>query len=504
MTKQSELQPLQQLLDSVVARLETLETKVGVAPPSTARSHQAAPPPAIPTLAEDVDSDSTAVKAYDTLLEASIAPLTAACDALGGMKNMGQLLHDAWKSIRTIIILASRAKMPADVPTELQPHLQSTQKAVQDIRALRLDRAFDDHCKAIIESLACLSWILIKPPPQTPAAFVKEAIGSTDFWSNRIRKQYKGKDDKQIAFCDALKKSLNDLVVYITQNHITGLTWNPRGVSLAEAAIMLSEAKPSPTAHAAKTKPGTPASPRHRRVSLVSGGAGSTMNLMAELEKKRTADGSSAATGLKKVSRDQQTWRKEYKGEKSAVVTDKVAAPKKQEAPHKKKLTGLPICEYQERGHKWVVEHQTKESCGGKVLKVQVSDPKQQVYIFSCQDVTVQVEGGKLKSVILDKCQRCNVVFETAISACEMVNCKKIQVQTTGVCPSFSIDKTEGCLVYLSKESMEVTSFVTCQSTEMNVSFPDGDEQKELPIPEQFLHKVVGGAVASEVSDLYH
>jgi hypothetical protein len=36
------------------------------------------------------------------------------------------------------------------------------------------------------------------------------------------------------------------------------------------------------------------------------------------------------------------------------------------------------------------------------------------------------------------------------------------------------------------------------------VSFPDGDQQKELPIPEQFVHKLVNGAVTSEVSDVYH
>jgi hypothetical protein len=38
----------------------------------------------------------------------------------------------------------------------------------------------------------------------------------------------------------------------------------------------------------------------------------------------------------------------------------------------------------------------------------------------------------------------------------------------------------------------------------MNVSFPDGDEQKELPIPEQFVHKISDGVVTSEVSDVYH
>lgn len=225
------------------------------------------------------------------------------------------------------------------------------------------------------------------------------------------------------------------------------------------------------------------------------------------------------------MTRDQQTWRKEFKGEKKATVT--VVETTKDEKSPKKKLTGLPICEYQERGHKWVVEHQTATQ-----LVVEVTDPKQQVYMFNCNHVTLQVKGGKLKSVILDSCQHCQVVFETVISACEVVHCKKIELQTTGVCPSFSIDQTEGCLVYLSKESVATTNFVTSQSTEMNgksmisvcvcggyspassndsgvasiliVSFPDGDEQKELPIPEQFVHKLVNGAVTSEVSDVYH
>ena len=167
------------------------------------------------------------------------------------------------------------------------------------------------------------------------------------------------------------------------------------------------------------------------------------------------------------MTKEQQTWRKEFKGEKKTTVPLEKPVPKKKDE-HKKKLTGLPICEYQERGHKWIVEHQTKETTGGKVLTVEISDVKQQVYMFNCSNVTVQVTGGKLKSVILDKCEYCSVVFETVISACEIVHCKKIEIQTTGVCPSFSIDQTEGCVVYLSKESVPITNFVTSQSTEMN------------------------------------
>jgi adenylyl cyclase-associated protein len=174
----------------------------------------------------------------------------------------------------------------------------------------------------------------------------------------------------------------------------------------------------------------------------------------------------------------------------------------------KKKLTGLPIFEYQDRGHKWVIENHTAESAKKEsengIITVDVTDPKQQVYLYNCFGISVKVNGDKFKSLILDKCEKCNVVFSTIISSAEVVNCKKIQFQTTGVCPVFTIDKTVGCLVWLSKESAAVSSFVSSMSSELNVSFPDGEDMKELPIPEQFVHKLNGTVLKSEVSDLYH
>jgi len=79
-----------------------------------------------------------------------------------------------------------------------------------------------------------------------------------------------------------------------------------------------------------------------------------------------------------------------------------------------------------------------------------------------------------------------------------------MQLQTNGVCPSFSIDKVDGCLIYLSKESVPVSSFVTSKSTEMNVNWADENgDIKEAPIPEQFQHKLVNGTIDTAVSDLY-
>lgn len=52
--------------------------------------------------------------------------------------------------------------------------------------------------------------------------------------------------------------------------------------------------------------------------------------------------------------------------------------------------------------------------------------------------------------------------------------------------PTISIDKTDGCQVYLSPESLDV-EIVSSKSSEMNVLIPKGNgDYSEHPIPEQF------------------
>lgn len=64
--------------------------------------------------------------------------------------------------------------------------------------------------------------------------------------------------------------------------------------------------------------------------------------------------------------------------------------------------------------------------------------------------------------------------------------------QVMGLMPTISIEKTDGCQLFLSKESLG-TEIVTSKSSEMNVMVPKDDgDFAELPIPEQFLTKVKG------------
>lgn len=490
------LKPLSGILDNVLARLAAVECQLGVTPP-TAPSPSAASAAA----AASVDDEDTPPRlaAYDEHMARALTPFTDSCAALGPeMEGIGANVRDVWNGVRLVVELGTKYKKPKDPVGGIQPHLKPCQDAMSKVRSARLDRKFDWHIKAVMEMLACVSWVLMTPPP-APSNFVKDTIGASDFWANKVRKEYKNKGDegeKHAAFCDAMKALVMDLSAYLKEYHLSGLAWNPHGKDFSEAKVGEGGGGSSGGAKPKST-------PAPAKAPAAGGGGG---GIFAELKKKQTGAGDSAATGLKKVGRDQQTWRKEFKKTGDAPP-QRPAAPAAAAAKPKfgaKKALGPPKCEYQTRGCKWNVENQTRDTCENGVCKVAVNDPKEQVYIYKCQNVTIQITG-KLKSVVLDSCTKCGVVFDTAISACEVVNCKSVQVQATNVCPSFSIDKTDGIVIHLTNEATATSSFVTSKSSEMNVSWPDENgEIKEAPIPEQFQHKLVNGSVTSQVSDLYH
>ncbi|KAL3907863.1 MAG: hypothetical protein SGILL_008700, partial [Bacillariaceae sp.] len=403
MTKTSSkapIDPLREFLDAVVTRIENLETHCGITPSAAAgaaltasSSHGLEKTPS--TRHMSGAGDTAATKAFDKYLNTTVYKFSDTCDDLE-MGDMGQLLVKTFSGMKYVVVLASKSKQPADM-SELASHLTPCTEPIGEIRKLRLKREFDNHQKAILEMLACVSWVTCRPPAQLPAPFVKECIGSSDFWSNRIRKEFKGKDDDaaklQLAFCDNLKKTLEDLASYITEYHKAGLEFNPKGVSLAEAAIRMSDNPLQDAAVEASRKKDQQANKKSMDIGNTVKGA-NMAGLVSELANRKSDDGSSAATGLRK-----QTWRKEFKSEKSKPQPV-VVAPAQPKKVQKKKKVGLPILEYQERGTKWVIENHDKETAkavsDSGLLEVEISDPKQQVYIYNCEEVTIKVSGAKL------------------------------------------------------------------------------------------------------------
>ena len=488
------------LLNSIVARLDAIEGKITPGPGTGASGET--------NLGEDVRTEvSPAVAAYEVeVLEALVYPLVSNLNGIhaDGMK-LSEPIKDAFVGIGPIISAAAKAKKPADVSAVVLPMLKPVQEAAGKIRNLRLPRDLDNNQRSVEEMMACLSWVLVE---KTPVPFVKETLGAAEYYSNKIRREFKNKEggESQVTFCDQLKALILGLADYIKAYHLTGLTFNPNGGEFDATLVdVAKDASPSVATRAPVSAPAPVASSPAPAV-------GGINMIMAELKSKQTSSGDSAATGLRKVTKDMQTWREEYKatdGTKPVASSASKVTPK---APSKQSTAPVnkpPVCKFVDIGSKWIIEYQTKDqntsTTNNGVIKIDISDPKNQVYIFKCENVTIDVKG-KCKGIVIDGCKRVNVLFDDIISVVELVNNKNVAVQTRGTVPNISIDKTAGCMVYLSKASASVTSFVTSTSSEMNVSWPNGESDDDLvekPIPEQFLHKLIDGNITSEVSELY-
>merc|ERR1711977_381455 len=98
---------------------------------------------------------------------------------------------------------------------------------------------------------------------------------------------------------------------------------------------------------------------------------------------------------------------------------------------------------------------------------------------------------GKCTNVTVDGSQKIGCVFETVVSACEVINSKKVQVQATGTVPNISIDNSEGVQVYLPKDEKNV-EIITSKAVEINIVVPgatDDAEPLEHAVPQQFVTK---------------
>ena len=204
---------------------------------------------------------------------------------------------------------------------------------------------------------------------------------------------------------------------------------------------------------------------------------------------------------LKKVTDDMKTKNRRMDLDEPVIYTE--ALPSGPAVVHiPPKQVAKPVCEIQRSN--WVVENYVNHP---EVLKLTECNMKQIVYVSKCFNTTVYVDS-KVKSITLDGCKRVNLIVNSVISSVELVNCERTKIHSINELPSMSIDKCAGVSIVLSPASLDC-AFTTSKSSEMNVSIPIGDEgdYKEMPIPEQFVHRVVGqgktGHLETKVSDLY-
>ena len=463
----SELKPV---LDLILSRLGTIEENLGISSS---------------TNTEDIPKS---IKAFDEYYQATIVPFTDVCTKLGGDAiTFGKLTADAWTEMRNFLLMASSCKEPPT--TSMSPLLAPIANKMKEIKSKINRNEWENHGKTVEEGVSSLNWLVIKPAPRD---YVESSVGGCDYHANKIRKEYRGKNDDQVAFCDKYKAIIVQLMDYIKEYHTTGVKWNktPTAIDVAEykknggnSASASASVPSKPTPAATTSKPAATASVPDVKAKA---------NIFAALNK-----GTDITSGLKKVTKDQQTWRKEFQENATApgptATPAKIVSKRTPTGP-----TGTPRNEYVGAEKKQYVENQ------GSVCEITVERADTRVYIQGCVGAKVIIKG-KVNSIFVDTCRKTDVIFETSMASCEVVNCTRMNIYVGSKVPSVAIDKTDGIVVHLPESSMD-TNIVASKSSEMNLSWYDkNDELIEKPIPEQFIYTIDPKTmkVIAEVSDLY-
>ena len=471
------LESLVKRLETVTARLEAVSTtnKPALAPkPGSTNSSGSAPAAAASS------APPPSVLQYDDAVEGSLKNFFALSEKIGGdIGSIAPKIRQVFDHLRNYIWFAAGTSEPSVevIKTKLQP----LQKLIEEIGSFKDSKRNTDHfnhLSSVSEGLPAVFWVSVKP---TPAPFVKEAFEASMFYVNRVRKDYKGKAEHE-DWVKAWIEIFNELQKYVRQVHTTGIVYNSApGSSPPSSSGGPSSAPSKPSAGGPPPPPPPPPADIFADVKKApaapSGESDDRSALFAEINK-----GSGITSKLKKVTADMQTHKNPNlraastvpaKAATGAAGTTAAAATPAVQKPPRTEL---------ENYKNWAVEHHK----GNREIVIEITDMKQTVYIYKCENSVVQIKG-KVNSITVDGCKKTSVAFENLLGQIEVINCQSVEIQTLGTLPTVSIQKTDGCQVYLSKDSMDA-EIVSSKSSEMNILVPCGEDGdfSEFAIPEQF------------------
>ncbi|KAB0379083.1 hypothetical protein FD755_010661 [Muntiacus reevesi] len=393
----------------------------------------------------------------DSLLAGPVAEYLKISKEIGGR---------CLKLERALLVTASQCQQPAGnkLSDLLAPISEQVQEVVTFREKNRGSKLFN-HLSAVSESIQALGWVAMAPKP---GPYVKEMNDAAMFYTSRVLKEYK----------DA----------YIKEFHTTGLAWSRMGPVAKELSGLPSG--PSAGSGPPPPPPGPP--PPSVPTSSGSDDSASCSALFAQINQ-----GESITHALKHVSDDMKTHKNPALKTQSGLIR---SGPKPFSAPKPdppKPVTKKEPALLELEGKKWRVENQENVSN----LVIEDTELKKVAYIFKCVNSTLQIKG-KINSITVDNCKKLGLVFDDVVGIVEIINSKDVKVQVMGKVPTISINKTDGCHVYLSKSSLDCET-VSAKSSEMNVLIPtEGGDFNEFPVPEQFKTLWNGQKLVTTVTEI--
>ncbi|XP_075577954.1 adenylyl cyclase-associated protein 1 isoform X1 [Pelecanus crispus] len=465
------------------------------------------------------------VQAFDALLAGPVAEYVKISKEVGGdVQKHAEMVHAGLMSERALLVMASQHQQPAENAfSSLLKPISDQIQVVQNFRERNRGSTLFNHLSAVSESIPALGWVAMAPKP---GPYVKEMTDAAMFYTNRILKEYKDVDKKQVDWVKAYLSIWTELQAYIKEYHTTGLTWSKTGPVATEGAK-------SPSASpggAAPPPPGPPPPPAPAPTSSSADDSASRSALFAQINR-----GEGITSGLRHVSDDMKTHKNPALKNQGGPVRSgpkPFTAPKPacNANPSQKTSPKAPAL-LELEGKKWRVENQENATN----LVISDTELKQVVYVFKCTNSTLQIKG-KINSITLgkwrnpencfcvlvclrkaespkpfcellcvffaDNCKKLGLVFDDVVGIVEIINSRDVKIQVMGKVPTISINKTDGCHVYLSKNSLDC-EIVSAKSSEMNVLIPtEGGDFTEFPVPEQFKTVWNGQKLVTTVTEI--
>ncbi|KAI0350239.1 hypothetical protein OH77DRAFT_1431240 [Trametes cingulata] len=455
------------------------------------------PPPARAAIAGPVGSIELprSVVAFDEqIVDGKLKPfveLTKSFASSSVIELVG-LVEQEYKDLRELLLLAASCRKPEQ--GEFEKLLGPLQKDIEAItrakEANRKDREWFNHLSTVAEGAPAVGWVTAAPKP---GPYVAEVKDSTQFYGNRVLKEFKEKDPKHVEWVKAYVALLEEMRKYIMDHHTTGLAWNPKGISVDQFKSSLSLSASAGGAPPPPPPPPPPAAPP----APAGGAAPAAGGINAVFEQLNR--GEEVTKGLRKVDKSQMTHKNpalRAGGVVPATTSSPPAAAKKPTKPSKPQaLMGKKPSKFALEGNKWAIEYQENQS----PLTLDNVEISQTVNLYGCKNTTVVIKG-KCNAVTMINCTKTSVLVDSVISSISVTNSPSFALQITGKAPTIQLDSTDSGQIYLSKDCLDV-EITTAKCSSINVSLPvEGEEEgvfNEHPIPEMFRTTIVEGKLVT-------
>ncbi|KAL7949825.1 adenylate cyclase associated N terminal domain-containing protein [Trichoderma barbatum] len=484
-------------LEDIASSTELPKDVTGLVQPPTPLSETAvAPPP--PVLKEPPqEALPESIEDFDTFLNTSIDKYVKLSIQLGGVvAQQATEVLKGFQEQRRFLLIATKATKPDTSGSSLvvyqnllKPITDALMAATELKESNRPDPMYS-NLSAVADGIMVLGWVTVD---RRPFNHVEESLGAAQFFGNRVLKEQKDNDPKQVEWVQSFYQIFHDLGNYIKQHHASGVTWNPRGEPADEVAKSLDSSKaPQPASSAPSTggappppppPPPPPGPPPVLDVPLQSAGpspaapAGGFGAVFSELNR-----GEDVTKGLRKVDRSEMT-HKNPSLRAGSTVSDgsraKSPVPGKKPKPESMRVK-KPARKVLE-ANKWTIENYEKEA---QPVEIEAS-LTQSVLISRCNNTTIIIKG-KANQVTVENSTRLSLVVDTLVSTVDVVKANNFALQILGTVPTVMLDQIDSAQVYLSKESL-ATKLFTSKSTSINLNILSGpdDDYKEVPLPSQ-------------------